>query len=52
MKIPTARVSGRYFFAVNCMGKFVGSYRRANAVRPYMGLGFYPLVFATKKYVM
>ena len=26
--------------------------RRANAVCPYMGSGFYPLVLATKKYVM
>ena len=50
MKIPTARVSGRYFFAV--FFSLWGRSRRANAVRPYMGSGFYPLVLATKKYVM
>lgn len=50
MKIPTARVERSVFFSV--FFSLWGSSRRANAVRPYMGLGFYPLVLATKKYVM
>lgn len=50
MKIPTARnVSGRYFLRYFSL---CGEARRANAVRHYMGSGFYPLVLATKKYVM
>lgn len=50
MKIPTARnVSGRYFLRYFSV---CGEARRTNVVRPYMGSGFYPLVLATKKYVM
>lgn len=50
MKIPTARnVSGRYFLRYFSV---CGEARRTNVVRPCMGLGFYPLVLATKKYVM
>lgn len=51
MKIPTARnVSGRYFFLRYF--SVCGEARRANVVCHYMGSGFYPLVLATKKYVM
>lgn len=49
MKIPTARVERSVFFAIFSV---CGEARRTNVVRHYMGSGFYPLVLATKKYVM
>lgn len=50
MKIPTARVERSGFFLRYF--SVCGEARRANAVCPCMGSGFYPLVLATKKYVM
>lgn len=50
MKIPTARVERSVFFLRYF--SVCGEARRANVVRPCMGSGFYPLVLATKKYVM
>lgn len=48
MKIPTARVERSVFFCD--IFSVCGEAGRANVVRHYMG--FYPLVLATKKYVM
>lgn len=48
MKIPTARVERSVFFLRYF--SVCGEARRTNVVRHYMG--FYPLVLATKKYVM
>lgn len=50
MEIPTARIERSVFFLRYF--SVCGEARRANVVRPYMGSGFYPLVLATKKYVM
>ena len=50
MKIPTARVERAVFFCD--IFSVCGEAGRANVVCPCMGSGFYPLVLATKKYVM
>lgn len=50
MKIPTARVERSVFFCV--IFQFVGKLGGRTLFAPAWGLGFYPLVLATKKYVM
>ena len=50
MEIPTARIERSVFFLRYF--SVCGEARRANAVCHYMGAGVYPLVLATKKYVM